>query len=114
MFGPRGISIFPASSGSAGAKMCTSSTYGRSSGIGNSSGGSPYSRGSSIFPLSSDTAATAGEHRNTLSSGVPERPAKLRLNVRSELASEGGAWPMPTHGPHTGSSIRTPPSDSCL
>ena len=92
--------------------MWTSSTYGRSSGIGSSSGGSPYSRGSSILPLSSETAATAGEHRNTESSGVPERPGKLRLNVRSEFESDGGAWPMPTHGPHTGSSIRTPPSDS--
>ena len=69
-------------------------------------------RGSVISPLSIDTAATAGEHRYTESSGVPLRPGKLRLKVRSELASDGGAWPMPTHGPHTGSSIRTPPSTS--
>ncbi len=80
--------------------------------MGSSSGGSPYSRGSSILPLSRETAATAGEQRKTESSGVPERPGKLRLNVRSELASEGGAWPMPTQGPHTGSSILTPPSES--
>src|SRR5919199_1706168 len=90
MFGPRGISILSASSGSAGAKMWTSSMYGLSSGIGKSSGASPYSRGSSILPLSIDTAATAGEHRYTQSSGVPERPGKLRLNVRSEFASLGG------------------------
>ena len=63
MLGPRGISSFSASCSSAGGKMCTSSTYGRSSGIGASSGASPYSRGSSILPVSSDTAATAGEHR---------------------------------------------------
>src|ERR687889_1416582 len=76
------------------------------------SGASPYSRGSEILPLSIDTAATAGEQRYTQSSGVPERPGKLRLNVRSEFASDGGAWPIPTHGPHTGSSMRTPPSTS--
>ena len=64
------------------------------------------------MPSSIDTAATAGEHRYTQSSGVPERPGKLRLKVRSELAFDGGACPMPTHGPHTGSSIRTPPSTS--
>jgi hypothetical protein len=93
--------------------MWMSSTYGSSSGASSSSGGSPYSRGSSIRPLSSDTAATAGEHRNTRSLAVPERPWKLRLNVRSELASDGGAWPIPTHGPQTGSSIRTPPLTSC-
>ena len=80
---------------------------------GRSSGGSPYSRGSLMRPCSSDTAAIAGEHRYTESFAVPERPGKLRLNVRSELASDGGAWPMPTHGPHTGSSIRTPPSTNC-
>ncbi len=62
--------------------------------------------------MSSDTAATAGEQRYTESSGVPERPGKLRFMVRSEFALEGGAWPIPTHGPHTGSSIRTPPSES--
>src|ERR687885_796641 len=61
MFGPRGISMRSASSGSAGAKMWTSSMYGFSSGIGSSSGASPYSRGSAIFPLSIDTAATAGD-----------------------------------------------------
>src|SRR3954464_15615927 len=66
-----------------------------------------------MLPLSSDTAATAGEHRYTQSLGVPERPRKLRLKVRSELAPDGGACPMPTHGPHTGSSIRTPPARSC-
>ena len=65
------------------------------------------------MPVSSETAATAGEHRKTESSGVPERPGKLRLNVRSEFASDGGAWPIPTQGPQTGSSIRTPPSTSC-
>ena len=43
---------------------------------------------------------------------MPDRPGKFRLNVRSEFESDGGAWPMPTHGPHTGSSIRTPPSES--
>src|SRR3954454_5053519 len=32
--------------------------------------------------------------------------------VRSELAPDGGACPIPTHGPQTGSSIRTPPSTS--
>src|SRR3954447_15095016 len=76
------------------------------------SGASPYSRGSAILPASIDTAATAGEHRYTESSGVPERPGKLRLKVRSELASDGGACPIPTQGPHTGSSILTPPSES--
>src|SRR5919205_561175 len=99
MFGPRGISIRSASSSSAGAKMCTSSTYGLSSGGGRMSGASPYSRGSAIVPPSSETAATAGEHRYTLSFAVPERPGKLRLKVRSEFASLGGAWPIPTHGP---------------
>ena len=64
------------------------------------------------MPCSIETAATAGEHRKTESSAVPERPGKLRLKVRSELAFEGGAMPMPTHGPHTGSSIRTPPCTS--
>ena len=63
MFGPRITSIEPASSSGAGGKMCTSSTYGRSSGIGSSSGGSPYSRGSLISPRSIEIAATAGEHR---------------------------------------------------
>jgi hypothetical protein len=43
---------------------------------------------------------------------VPERPGKFRLKVRSELALDGGAWPMPTQGPQTGSSMRTPPSTS--
>ena len=76
------------------------------------SGESPYSRGSSMRPVSMDTAATAGEHRNTESSAVPDRPWKLRLNVRSEWALDGGAMPIPTHGPHTGSSMRTPPSTS--
>src|SRR5262249_61431159 len=27
---------------------------------------------------------------------------------RSEFAPDGGAWPIPTHGPQAGSSIRTP------
>src|SRR5205085_23227 len=63
MFGPRGISTFAASVSSAGLKMWMSSTYGLSSGASSSSGGSPYSRGSSIRPATIETAATAGEQR---------------------------------------------------
>src|SRR3954449_8011062 len=99
MFGPRGISTSDAAASDAGLKMCTASTYGLSSGGSSMSGGSPYSRGSVIFPSSIETAATAGEHRYTQSSAVPLRPGKLRFIVRSELAPEGGAWPIPTHGP---------------
>src|SRR3989337_1814303 len=57
-----------------------------------------------------ETAATAGLARYTLSSGVPERPGKLRLNVRREAASEGGDWPMPMQGPQADSRMRAPDS----
>ena len=30
------------------------------------------------------------------------------MKVLTLTESEGGAWPIPTHGPHTGSSIRAP------
>ena len=52
--------------------------------------------------------------RRPASRGRPGRrrcrcgPGKLRLKVRSELEPDGGAWPMPTHGPQAGSSMRTP------
>ncbi len=65
-------------------------------------------RGSLITPVSALAAAVDGEQRYTASSIVPLRPGKLRLNVRSEGCALTGAWPMPTHGPHTGSSIRAP------
>lgn len=39
---------------------------------------------------------------------MPLRPGKFRLNVRTETLPVGGAWPMPTHGPQAGSSIRAP------
>src|SRR3989337_564114 len=67
-------------------------------------------RGFVIWPVRAETAATSGLARYTLSSGVPERPGKLRLNVRREAASEGGAWPMPIHGPQADSRMRAPDS----
>ena len=65
-------------------------------------------RGSVITPVRALAAAVDGEQRYTASSWVPLRPGKLRLNVRSDGCAFTGACPMPTHGPHTGSSIRAP------
>ena len=60
-----------------------------------------------------DAPQSGGDRRGRarqvhLSVIVPERPGKLRLKVLTLTESEGGAWPIPTHGPHTGSSIRAP------
>ena len=76
-------------------------TAGRSSGAGRV-------RGSVITPFSALAPAVDGEQRYTASPAVPLRPGKFRLNVRSDGRSFSGACPMPTHGPHTGSSIRAP------
>src|SRR6188768_916664 len=61
-----------------------------------------------MTPLSAVATAVAGLHKYTWSLGVPLRPGKLRLKVRTDTAPEGGAWPMPTHGPQAGSSMRAP------
>ena len=58
---------------------------------------SAHCRGSVIAPVSADAAAVSGEHSQTLSSLVPERPGKLRGMVRSELCSVAGACPIPMH-----------------
>jgi hypothetical protein len=74
------------------------------------SGAGSADRGSVIAPVRALAAAVAGEQRYTASSAVPLRPGKLRLKVRSDGRAVTGACPMPTHGPHTGSSIRAPAS----
>ena len=61
-----------------------------------------------ISPRSAVAAAVVGLVRYTWSVIVPERPGKLRLKVLTLTDSEGGACPIPTHGPHTGSSILAP------
>jgi len=63
-----------------------------------------------MTPFSIDTAAIAGEQSRPGRRFVPLRPGKFRLKVRSEFAPDGGAWPIPTHGPQAGSSIATQPS----
>ena len=93
---------------SGGAMNCPSVTDGSGLGSGGSSGGSPRSRGSVISPRSAVAAAVAGEQRYTRSPGVPLRPGKFRLKVRTETAPAAGAWPMPMHGPQAGSRIRAP------
>ena len=107
MFGPRGISIPEASSGGTGSRIWRSSTAGFAGAPG-SSGYSPSSRGSVMTPLRAVATAVVGLVRYTRSVIVPERPGKLRLKVLTLTESEGGACPIPTHGPHTGSSMRAP------
>ena len=82
-----------------------------SGGAAGRSSGASVARGSVITPVRALAAAVAGEHRYTRSSTVPLRPGKFRLKVRSDGRAATGACPMPTHGPHTGSSIRAPAAD---
>src|SRR6266536_1481170 len=105
MLGPRRISVRAASSGGGGSTIMKSSTSGSGSSI---TGGSPRVRGSVMAPASAVAAVVAGEARYTWSSTVPERPLKLRLKVRTLALPDGGAWPMPTHGPQAGSRILAP------
>src|SRR5918998_3697596 len=107
MFGPRKISMPDASSGDAGARIWRSSTAGFAGASGRF-GYSPSSRASVMAPRRAVATAVVGLVRYTWSVMVPERPGKLRLKVLTLTASDGGAWPIPTHGPHTGSSIRAP------
>src|SRR5918912_1234067 len=107
MFGPRGTSILSASSSGVGARIWASSTAGYIGASGRS-GYSPSSRGSVITPYKAVAAAVGGLDRYTLSDWVPLLPGKFLLNVLTLTESEGGAWPIPTHGPHAGSSIRAP------
>ena len=75
---------------------------------GSISGGSiSRSRGSVMTPFSAVAPATSGSQVDVVIDRA-ERPWKFRLNVRTEGWPEGGACPMPTHGPHAGSSRRAP------
>src|SRR2546430_16199946 len=47
-------------------------------------GSVPRSRGSVISPSRAVAAAVSGLHRYTRASGVPLRPSKFRLNVRTD------------------------------
>src|SRR5919106_468689 len=97
MFGPRRTWTFAASSGGGGKMSRESSVTGLGGWM---AGGSiPRSRGSVISPLRAVARAVAGEARYTKSSSVPERPWKFLFMVRTDGWPDGGAWPMPTHGP---------------
>ena len=61
-----------------------------------------------IAPVSVAAAAVSGEHSQTASSFVPERPGKLRGKVRSELRPVAGACPIPMHPMQPAWWIRTP------
>jgi len=66
------------------------------------------SRGSVIVPVRAAAAAVSGEHSQTASSLVPERPGKLRGTVRRLLRPIAGAWPMPMQPMHPAWWIRAP------
>src|SRR3990172_694775 len=71
-------------------------------------GGLPRLRGSAMTAFREVAAAVSGLHRYTLSSGVPLRPGKFRLKVRTDAPCVEGANPIPMHGPHATSSSLTP------
>ena len=68
--------------------------------------------GSVIFPTRAEVAAVSGEHKNTESSSVPERPGKLRGVVRSEFRPIAGACPMPMQPLHPVWCMRAPAATS--
>jgi hypothetical protein len=61
-----------------------------------------------ISPVIAAAVATSGEARYTESSSIPERPSKLRLNVRTDTESEAGTWPTPMQAPQVASEKFTP------
>src|SRR6266702_5580603 len=66
------------------------------------------SRGSVIWPVSAAAAAVSGEHSQTESSPVPDRPGKLRGTVRRLFRPIAGACPMPMHPRQPAWWIRAP------
>ena len=53
-------------------------------------------------------AADSGLMRKTRASAVPERPSKLRFEVRSETEPLAGDCPLPMQKPQEGSTRRAP------
>lgn len=86
--GPRSSSTREASSGGSGGSSIAVLT-GSARSVATAGYESPVSaaqsRGSVMTPFSAEAVAVSGEQSHTASSWVPERPGKLRGNVRSEL-----------------------------
>ena len=68
------------------------------------------SSGGQRYPVTAAAAATAGPARYTEASVVPQRPLKLRLEVRTDTPPLWTAWPIPTQGPQPHSRILAPAS----
>src|SRR2546429_3825341 len=105
MFGPRTILTEARSFGGHSNPLVSTGYFSGSFNVGNF----PRSRGSAILPPIAVAAAVSGLQRYTRSSGVPLRPSKFRLKVRTDGPRVGGAKPMPMQGPQATSSSRTPP-----
>ena len=61
-----------------------------------------------ISPVRAAAAAVSGEHSQTESSSVPDRPGKLRGTVRRLFRPNAGACPMPMHPMQPAWWIRAP------